>query len=54
MEYTIPIRCTYQGIVTVEAGSADEALDAANRGNWQSEELQSLIDWETTGKARAS
>lgn len=54
MQFTIPIRCIYQGTVTVEAESADEAAESVNKGNWQSEELHSLIDWEATGRPRTS
>jgi len=50
--FMVPIRFTHQGYAYVEAENAGEALHLINKGEWSSEDLFELVDWETTGAAR--
>jgi glutamine synthetase type III len=50
-EYMVPVRLTFSGTVYIKADSEDEALELLNRGEWDTDEIRGLQDWEITGPA---
>lgn len=49
-QWTVPGRMTVGVIVTVEAETADEAIERFDKMDWLDEIITDHIDWESTGR----